>query len=253
MSLSLPMVPGAAPPAAPLELHDVAALQEEVRALAARARRRHPGAQLPGPRGPGRRPLRRRLARAVPAGRAPPSRGDRLLRRALHGRDRLGPLARQDRPHPRPRRRLLARRLHHPRAARAWQAKHPGAVTVMYVNTTAEVKALTDYCVHVVERRAGRRAHPARARSGHRDPLRPRHVPRRLRREDGRALAAHLGRRVPRPRRHPAVGHHGDPRRPPGRRLPHPPRVRLLDVGHGVRRLGRRRLRRASTCSRPAA
>src|ERR1700712_260818 len=27
-----------------------------------------------------------------------------------------------------------------------WQAQHPGAVTVMYVNTTAEVKALTDYC-----------------------------------------------------------------------------------------------------------
>jgi len=30
---------------------------------------------------------------------------------------------------------------------RAWQAKHPGAIAVMYVNTTAEVKALTDYCV----------------------------------------------------------------------------------------------------------
>ncbi|MBA2350198.1 MAG: quinolinate synthase NadA [Solirubrobacterales bacterium] len=30
---------------------------------------------------------------------------------------------------------------------KAWQEKHPGAVTVMYVNTTAEVKALTDYCV----------------------------------------------------------------------------------------------------------
>jgi quinolinate synthase len=29
----------------------------------------------------------------------------------------------------------------------AWQEKHPGAITVMYVNTTAEVKALTDYCV----------------------------------------------------------------------------------------------------------
>jgi quinolinate synthase len=27
-----------------------------------------------------------------------------------------------------------------------WQAEHPGAVTVMYVNTTAEVKAETDYC-----------------------------------------------------------------------------------------------------------
>jgi quinolinate synthase len=30
---------------------------------------------------------------------------------------------------------------------RAWQAKHPAAKTVMYVNTTAEIKALTDYCV----------------------------------------------------------------------------------------------------------
>ncbi len=30
---------------------------------------------------------------------------------------------------------------------RGWKAKHPGAVVVMYVNTTAEVKAETDYCV----------------------------------------------------------------------------------------------------------
>jgi len=30
---------------------------------------------------------------------------------------------------------------------RAWKARHPGAVTVMYVNTTADVKAETDYCV----------------------------------------------------------------------------------------------------------
>ncbi len=29
----------------------------------------------------------------------------------------------------------------------AWQAEHPGAITVMYVNTTAEIKAMTDYCV----------------------------------------------------------------------------------------------------------
>jgi quinolinate synthase len=34
-----------------------------------------------------------------------------------------------------------------PAQLEAWQAKHPGAVTVMYVNTTAETKALTDYCV----------------------------------------------------------------------------------------------------------
>ncbi len=29
---------------------------------------------------------------------------------------------------------------------RAWKDEHPGAVVVMYVNTSAEVKALTDYC-----------------------------------------------------------------------------------------------------------
>jgi quinolinate synthase len=34
-----------------------------------------------------------------------------------------------------------------PEQLQAWQAKHPGAITVMYVNTTAEIKALTDYCV----------------------------------------------------------------------------------------------------------
>jgi quinolinate synthase len=30
---------------------------------------------------------------------------------------------------------------------RDWKADHPGAVVVMYVNTSADVKALTDYCV----------------------------------------------------------------------------------------------------------
>jgi quinolinate synthase len=33
-----------------------------------------------------------------------------------------------------------------PDELKAWQAKFPGQQTVMYVNTTAEIKALTDYC-----------------------------------------------------------------------------------------------------------
>ncbi|HEU4973807.1 MAG TPA: quinolinate synthase NadA [Baekduia sp.] len=51
-----------------------------------------------------------------------------------------------------------------PEQLSAWQAQHPAdAVTVMYVNTTAEIKALTDYCVtssnavkvveHIIEER----------------------------------------------------------------------------------------------------
>ncbi len=34
-----------------------------------------------------------------------------------------------------------------PEQLRAWKARHPGALVVMYVNTTAEVKAETDFCV----------------------------------------------------------------------------------------------------------
>ena len=92
----------------------------------------------------------------------------------------------------------------------------------------------------VGQRGRGGRPHLPRARRRRRDPLRPGHVPRRLRREDARPQDARVGRRVPRARRDPPARHHRDARRAPGRGLPDPPRVRLLDVGHGVRRRRRR-------------
>ena len=123
----------------------------------------------------------------------------------------------------------------------AWRERYPDGVVVMYVNTTAEVKALTDYCctsanaVDVV-----RHIYDTHGRR-HRDPVRPRHVARRLRREGARPAHARVGRRVPRPRRHPAGRHRSHARRAPRRGLPDPPRVRLLDERHGVRRRGRHR------------
>src|SRR3972149_2272657 len=74
------------------------------------AERGDPRPQLRASRDPGRRRLRRGLPRPVARGRPDRGRRDRLLRRALHGRDRRDAVAREDRPPPRPRRRLLARR-----------------------------------------------------------------------------------------------------------------------------------------------
>ena len=126
---------------------------------------------------------------------------------------------------------------------RAWKADHPGAVVVMYVNTSAEVKAETDYCctssnaVKVVEHIRAEHGDDVEILFGP-DMWLGAFVEKRDRPPDAR-----LGRRVPRPRRHPARRHQRPARRPPRRGVPDPSRVRLLDPGDGVRRLGRHRLR----------
>ena len=69
----------------------------------------------------------------------------RLLRRALHGRDREDPEPDPSGAPPGPPGGLLPRRPDCPPAAfAAFKAKHPGAFVVTYVNSSAEVKAMSD-------------------------------------------------------------------------------------------------------------
>ena len=134
-------------------------------------------------------------------------RRDRVLRRALHGRDGLDPVPGEDRAAAGPRRRLLAGRLDHRAAAARLEGQAPrrGRRHVRQHHGRGEGgdRLLRD----LVQRRRGRRAHLPRARRGHRDPVRPGHVPRRVRREAHGQADARLGRRVPRPRRHPPARH----------------------------------------------
>ena len=85
-AMALPMAPPRPRQLSPSSRHEVRARARR------RARRRHPGPQLPGARGSGRGRLRRRLARPLSPGSGGGAASDRLLRRALHGRDGLDPL-----------------------------------------------------------------------------------------------------------------------------------------------------------------
>ena len=109
--------------------------------------RRAAGAQLPAAGDPGHRRPHRRLAGAV-AGSRPSQRrvDDRVLRRALHGRDREDPRPGQDGADPGRRAGCSLADSINADQLRAWKAEHPGAVVVSYVNTTAAVKAETDIC-----------------------------------------------------------------------------------------------------------
>ena len=90
---------------------------------------------------------------------------------------------------------------------RAWKAQHPGAIVVMYVNTTAEVKAETDYCVTssnavaVVEHIYREHGADTEILFGP-DMFLGAFVEKTTGQADAR-----LGRRVPRPRRHPPARH----------------------------------------------
>ena len=140
-----------------------------------RAQRRHPRPQLPAcPRcrtSPTSSATRSASPRQAAAHRR---RRHRVLRRPLHGRDGGDPVAGQDRaasPTSTPAARW--RRRSTPTRCARWKAEHPGAVVVSYVNTTAEVKAESDYCCTSGNAGEVDRGHPRRPR----DPVPPRHVP----------------------------------------------------------------------------
>ena len=168
---------------------EIAELSEEIRALAAAAQRGHPRPQLPAAGDPGRRQLPRRLARPLAPGGGHRRRGDRLLRRPLHGRDRLDPLAREDGADPRPRRRLLARRLDHRRPAARLEGRAPRRAGGDVRQHLGRGQGRDRLLLHLLQRGQGGRAHLGRARRRDRDPLRPRHVARRLRRARDRAAS----------------------------------------------------------------
>ena len=142
------------------------------------AQRGDPGPQLPGAGDPGRGRFRGRLARPLAQGGGHRRGRDRLLRRPLHGGDRLDPLAGEDRPAARPRRRLLARRLDHGRPAARVEGEASGRDRRDVREHDGRGEGRDRLLLHVGERRAGGRAHLPRARRGHGDPVRPRHVAR---------------------------------------------------------------------------
>ena len=150
----------------------------------------------------------------------------------------------QDGADPRPRRRLLAGRLDHRRPAARLEGRAPGRDRRDVRQHDRRGEGRDRLLRDLLER--GRRWSSTSSASTATDTeilfgpdmFLGAYVEKR----DGRA-DARLGRRVPRARRHPPARHHRDARRAPGRGLPDPSRVRLLDLGDGVRR-GRRRGRR---------
>ena len=112
------------------------------------AQRGHPRPLLPEAGNPGPRRFRRRQPRSVAQGGGDRRRGDRLLRRPLHGRDREDPVARK-------RSSILPdmdagcslEDSCPPDQFKAFREAHPDHIALTYINCSAAVKALSDIIV----------------------------------------------------------------------------------------------------------
>ena len=148
-----------------------------------RTRRGHPGPQLPASRSAGRRRPHRRLPGAGTDRTEGRAQRHPLLRRALHGRDRLHPLAAEDGAHAGQARGLPdGRHGHRGRPAQA-QGRAPRRRRRRLREHLGRHQGRDGRVLHQRQRRRDRRALPPRPA----DHLRPGPQPRRLHREEDRA------------------------------------------------------------------
>ena len=155
----------------PIEWPFFAPYVKAINDLKKRARRRHPGAQLPDARDLQlRRRFRRRLAAARGRGDQDQGADHRAGRRALHGRDLEDPQSRQDRADPGRARGLLARLLDHGRRRAAAARQIPRRADRRLCEHVGRREGRGRHLLHVGQCRAGGR----KPRRRHRDlPARP--------------------------------------------------------------------------------
>ena len=130
-----------------LEIADIRGAAERGARARRGAQRRDPGPQLPGARGPGRGATSW-ATRSASRARRPTPDADVIAFCGVHFMAETASILSPDKTVLLPdldagcslADSITADQL------RAWKAEHPGAIVVMYVNTTAEVKAETDYC-----------------------------------------------------------------------------------------------------------
>ena len=189
--MSLPMVQTPSANVGPLMLENIPALQAEVRELAAEAAPSSSRTTTSGPRS--RTSATTSATRSGSrAGRRDRRRRHRLLRRALHGRDGQGPL---------PEKTVLIPDLDAgcsladsitAEQLRGWKAA-PRRDRRHLRQQLGRGEGGVRHLLHLRQRGRGGGAHLPRARRGRGDPVRARHVPRRLRREAPQAVRCMCG------------------------------------------------------------